>query len=141
MFVQRMFALLLLIGTGLLMVVPAGAQSASASPDQQQNRQLAVDIVRIINTAEQYYRTQHDRFATIDELRKSGAFPKSDTNSQAAQALAAAVGPDVGGFYLRLFTAPNGSQYVLSLHDQKDRAMWSVFSNEKGLIYTGTVIQ
>lgn len=140
MLVQRIFVLLLLMGAGLL-TVPAGAQNVSATPDQQQNRQLAVDIVRIINTAEQYYRTQHDRFATLDELRKSGAFPKSENNSQAAQALAAGVGPDIGGFYLRLFTASDGSQYVLSLHDQKDRAMWSVFSNEKGLIYTGTVIQ
>lgn len=133
------FLVLALIAALLPAIV--SAQNAPPTSDQQQNRQLAVDIVRIINTAEQYYRTQHDRFATIDELRKSGAFPKSESNSQAAQALAAAVGPDIGGFYLRLFTSPDGSQYVLSLHDQKDQAMWSVFSNEKGLIYTGTVTQ
>lgn len=136
MLVLRLFVLL-----AIAIAVPALAQNVSPPTSQQQSRQLAVDIVRIINTAEQYYRTQHDRFATLEELRRTGAFPKSENNSQAAQALAAAVGPDVGGFYLRLFTSVDGSQYVLSLEDQKDPAMWSVFSNEKGLIYTGSVIQ
>lgn len=134
------FPIVIIICVALLPAI-VSAQNAPAAPEQQQNRQLAVDIVRIINAAELYYRTQHNRFATIDELRKSGAFPKSDNNSQAAKALAAAVGPDIGGFYLRLFTSPDGSQYALSLHDEKDQSLWSVFSNEKMLIYTGAVIQ
>ncbi len=140
MFVLRSFTVVLAVLMTLVSAA-ASAQNTPAVPFQQKNRQLAVDIVRIINTAESYYRTQHNRYATIDELRKSGAFPKSNTNSKAAQALAAAVGPDIGGFYLRLYTAPDGSQYLLSLRDEKDDAMWSVFSTERGLIYTGTVIQ
>jgi type II secretory pathway pseudopilin PulG len=114
---------------------------APAAQDQQQARQLAVDIVRILNTAEQFYRTQHNRYATFDELRKSGAFPKAEKQSEAAAALAAAVGPDVGGLILRLFTSHDGSQYNLSVDDEKNQGLWAVFSNEKGLIYNGTVMR
>lgn len=126
----------------LLLCTPAVvAQSAPPTPEQQQKRKLAVNIVRAINTAELNYRMKHNRFATIEELRAAGAFPKADNNSPAMAALAAFVGPDIGGFYLRLFVAPGGSQFNLSLHDERDKSLWSGFSDDKLLIYTGTVIQ
>lgn len=141
-FIQPMALCLLVIA--VIMLVAARAQKAQPqSPNRPLTpREKAIEVVRVINTAEYDYRNDHNRFGTWDEVYASGVVTNLEQTWPRMKDLSIASGPEViPGFRLTLLVAEEGAAYSLSLHEMQSHGCGlSVFSDQSGLIYQGTVI-
>lgn len=108
----------------------------------RESRLIGVSVVRLINTAEQDYMVAHGRFATWDELNRSGAVSAARKRSPEPKGLALSTGPEVvPGWMLAIVVSHDGKNYQLSLRNVGDReCRFSLFSDPSGLIYQGSVI-
>lgn len=124
---------------GGMAIAVRGQNSNPVGPAEQVQ---AVNLVRVINTAEYSYRKDHARFGAWEELYNSGAV--SDAQKRSAQwgDITISAGPDViASHRLGLFVSPDGTAYSVSLHDTQSGACgFSVFSDESGLIYQGSAL-
>jgi hypothetical protein len=103
-----------------------------------ESRQTGVNVVRLINTAEVYYKQAHGSYATWDELFSSGEISKREKPGTKFQGLKLSAGPEVTpGWILNLVTAASGEGYELSLRNSPDACGFSFFSDERGIIYQG----
>lgn len=113
----------------------------SLTETTRDSRQVGVTVVRLINTAEMNYKRAHGSYATWDELFRSGAISEREKQGTMFQGLKLSAGPEVTpGWVLNLVTAVGGQQYELSLRNSPDACGFSFFSDERGVIYQGGVI-
>src|SRR5262249_13804038 len=121
------------------------SQSENLPP--QQDRFIAVGAVRTINTAEvaYFYTPNNDaqrrnRYATWSELYSSGVFDEMKRSAPEVHSLFTADG--IQGYNLALIVSPDGQYYELALHDAKpESGRFSVFTDQSGLIYTGSPLR
>ena len=144
----------IVIGLLLLLV---GISARLLAQDQktpgQEERAKAVNVVRLINTAELWYnrgtktKTEtieaHDRYASWDELNNSGALKTVQGQWTMVQDLQVSASPEVmPGYRLDLLVSADGKSYSLALHDTKDGdGLFSVFSDQSGIIFLGSSLQ
>jgi hypothetical protein len=121
---------------------PQKPQSRSSNSATLTSREKAIEVVRVINTAEYDYRTDHGRFGSWNEVYASGAVTNLEQNWPKMNDLSIASGSEViPGFRLTLLVAEDGAAYSLSLHEMQGHGCGlSVFSDQSGLIYQGTII-
>jgi hypothetical protein len=113
-----------------------------------QQRSMAVNIVRAINAAEANYKKNHAVYATWSTLTSAGDFNSSGTkwSSEEFPTVAHAMygpGPEiVPGWKLRLNLSKEGTAYDVLLEDVSDpKCGFAVFSDERGRIRQGTVVE
>ncbi len=107
----------------------------------------AITIVRTINTAEAGYRfsktndgAPRNHYANWSELYVSGILNEMKRSTPEFSPLITAAG--LQGYKLALIVSPDGQSYQLALHDAKpENALFSVFSDQGGIIYTGSPLQ
>jgi hypothetical protein len=136
-------------GLGLLCVAVILLAAARAQAPQQERapqpltpREKAIEAVRIINTAEYNFRKDHNRFGSWNEVYASGAVAALEHTWPNMEELSFSWNSEViPGFRLTLLVAQDGDAYSLSLHEMQGHGCGiSVFSDQSGLIYEGTVI-
>ncbi|HKV27959.1 MAG TPA: hypothetical protein VJN90_06775 [Candidatus Acidoferrales bacterium] len=104
-------------------------------------RAIGVDVVRLINTAEAEYKHAHGGYATWPELYRSGVIAKHQKAWPQFSNLGLSEGPEVvPGWTLAMITSADNQSYELSLRNLHDRCQFSLFSDQRELIYRGVVI-
>ena len=122
---------------------PSGSQNLPSHDEQF----TAIAIVRTINTAEVSYRfsktndgAPRNHYADWSELYASGILNEMKGSTPEVSSLITAAG--LQGYKLALIVSPDGQSYQLALHDAKpENALFSVFSDQGGIIYTGSPLQ
>ena len=139
---------LILVLAGTLAVLTAQDQASPARDE----RARAVNAVRLINTAERTYFLgtksksdaieAHNRYASWDELYKSGAIKVVQGEWAAVKGLDLSAGPEtMPGYHLDVIVSEDGKSYSIALHDNKPGdGHFAVFSDQNGLIFTGAPI-
>ena len=130
-----------LLVVGLFLVARAQNLRPAAQPDDR-DRARAVDVIRIINRAEYDYRRDHGSFAVWPELYASGAIAEVQKEVSQWTALPITTGSQViPGYFLNLLVSRDAALYSVSLREAgSNDCGFSIFSDESGLIYQGTVI-
>jgi hypothetical protein len=133
----------------LLLAGIGAALRAQNQPANQDERAKAIGVVRLINTAEYAYNKgttkdaadAHGRYASWDELNQSGIL-KTVEDRFHMMAIPVSSGPEViPGHRLDLIVSSDGQSYSLALHNMADGdGLWSVFSDQNGIIFTGSPI-
>ena len=140
---------------GLLFAMTLAAGSAQAQqclhgPDeiaaQKERKQLALGVVRFINTAQMVYYAKFSRFATWSELATSpildearAACGPNSLSVKASRVMSFSAESEIlPGFEFRLAT--NGETYWLLLRDKTDPCLFSLYSDQEGVIYYGQPI-
>ena len=113
-------------------------------PMQQERRVLALNSVRVLNTAQSRHVAQIGRYAAFPELATSQSllqFRDSATRFGVAfRQMSLVPGTDVvPGFSLRMLT--DGSSYLLSVRDQTDPCGFAYSSDEGGIIRQARSLQ
>jgi hypothetical protein len=105
-------------------------------------REKAIEVVRVINAAEYDYCTDHNHFGSWKEVYASGAVSNLLQTWPKIRDLSIATSSEViPGFRLTLLIADDGAAYSVSLHEMQSHGCGlSVFSDQSGLIYEGTVV-
>jgi hypothetical protein len=113
---------------------------------QKERKQLALGAVRFINTLEMAHHTKTGKFATWRELAASpfleevrGWYDPNGAGMKAIKALNFSAESEIlPGFEFRLAT--NGETYSLLLRDKTDPCLFSLYSDQVGVIYYGQPI-
>jgi hypothetical protein len=128
----------------LILLVAARAHAPQSQPLNRAltPREKAIEVVRVINAAEYDYRTDHDRFGSWNEVYASGVVTNLEQTWPKMKDLSIAPGPEViPGFRLTLLVAEDATAYSVSLHEMQSHGCGlSVFSDQSGLIYQGTIV-
>lgn len=99
------------------------------------SRTIGIEVVRNIETAEVEHRAWHGAFADWTELYRS------PDEEKRWQRLHVSAGPEVvPGWTLSLVAAADGKSFELSLRNLTDPCAFSFFSDQRGIIYQGGVI-
>lgn len=134
----------------LLSGIGAKVLAQGQESPRHEERAKAVALVRVINTAEAWYKQgtktkngavdSHGRYASWEELNNSGTLQL--VQSAMMQQLEISAGPEVmQGYHLDLLVSADGQSYSLALHDtRKGDGLFSVFSDQNGLIFVGSPI-
>jgi hypothetical protein len=110
----------LLLGTaGLSSQDDRCLHGASETADQAVRRRMALDFARQVNSAEAALRTQERRFGSYADLPDLPEAPQ--------------------GFQAPLVS--NGTMYMFAVKDTTDPCYFVLFSDQSGVIYTGTAIR
>jgi hypothetical protein len=127
----------------LLLVSVGRVRSQQSDPAAKAGRTTAVNLVRLINTAEVEPQSQLGRYVSFAELVRSGAlkraaqhFPQLDFDRMNLQSERDVL----PGWELRLVVAGDGHSYKLSLIEREGRCRLGFFSDEVGIIYHGKAI-
>lgn len=133
---------LALLVVGLTLVVRAQNARPGGPAGQVLDHARVVDVVRIINTAEYEYRRDHGSFAVWPDLYTSGAVEGVQKEVDQWAALPISAGSQViPGYMMSLLVSRDAGSYSVSLHEAGGNDCgFSVFSDESGLIYEGTVV-
>ena len=135
---RRLITLVTLV---LCFVVWAKAAPPEAQKSQKRN---AVQLTRVLNTAEMQYKGEKGRFGSFAELAGGGYLNKSDVTRRIWPSdfnSADAVHP-IPGVTCKLTLSAEGKSYQLSVISDADPAsQWAFFSDERGLIYEGQPMQ
>ncbi|MHB8541842.1 MAG: tRNA (N6-threonylcarbamoyladenosine(37)-N6)-methyltransferase TrmO [Candidatus Acidiferrales bacterium] len=122
-------------------VAPRNRMAEMALIAPNDSRMTGVNAVRLINTAQAGYKHAHGRYATWDELYRSGIMANDRKRSPQFSGLQLAGGPEVvEGWTLAMIVAADGQSYELSLRNLQDKCQFSFFSDQRGLIFQGKVI-
>jgi hypothetical protein len=126
----------------VILLVAARAQKPQALNQPEIDRERTVEVVRVINAAEYDYRTDHGRFGSWHEVYAAGDVTNLLQTWPKIRDLSIAPGTEViPGYRLTLLVADEGMAYSISLHDMRTHGCGlSVFSDQSGLIYQGTII-
>lgn len=133
----------------LLPGLASGQKPSYGLPDRQnQQRSMAVNIVKAINAAEANYKKNHGVYVTWSALFSAGDFTSAGTkwSSEEFPTVAHAMygpGPEiVPGWKLRLNLSKDGAAYDLLLEDLSDpKCGFAIFSDDRGRIRQGTVVE
>jgi hypothetical protein len=133
---------LVVLVVGIAVVVRAQSVRVGAPAAEALGHAQVVDVVRTINTAEYEYRRDHGSFAVWPDLYTSGTVEKVQKEVDQWAALPIAAGSQViPGYMMNLLVSRDAGSYSVSLHEAgSNDCGFSVFSDESGLIYEGTVI-
>ena len=122
-------------------VAPRNRMAGMALIAPNNSRMTGVNTVRLINTAQAEYKHAHGRYATWDELYRSGILANDRKRSPQLSGLQLSAGPEVvEGWTLAMIVAADGQSYELSLRNLQDKCQFSFFSDQRGLIFQGKVI-
>jgi hypothetical protein len=120
------------------------------SPSEEE-RGKAVNVVRLINTAELWYSNgtkkdesdAHGSYASWEELYKSGLLKTVQDKWPMVKDLKVSASPELmPGYQLDLLVSANGKSYSVALHDKRDGdGLFSVFSDQNGIIFLGSPLQ
>lgn len=131
--------LVLLTGSALIADTPIGAK--------QDKKILAVNFVRLVNTAEMSYRHEQGKYATFADLVKSSELQKVATRFQTfapvyQQMNSQSASEPIAGLLFGLVVAADGANYKLSIREKQEKphCSFAFFSDESGLIFEGRVI-
>lgn len=126
----------------VILLVVARAQKPQPPNQAEIDRERGIEVVRVINAAEYDYRTDHGRFGTWNEVYVAGDVSNLLQTWPKIRSLSIAPGVEViPGYRLTLLVADEGMAYSVSLHDMKTHGCGlSVFSDQSGRIYEGTII-
>ena len=119
-----------------------GQDAATASSDAESAKHnLAIKVLRVINTAELAYRTNHGFYAPWEDLASSEEFTNLGTTLPAGNQAQLAdahfsKGPEIlPGWSLRLDVTDGGEGYDLLLEDTTDKTCgYAAVTDERGLI-------
>jgi hypothetical protein len=144
------------IGVGLFLLL-VGISAKLLAQEQKspshEERFKAVNLVRLINTAEAWYESgtnteagviqAHGRFASWDELNSSGVLKTVQGQMTMAKNLQLSATPEVmQGYRLDLLVSADGKSYSLALHDTREGdGLFSLFSDQNGIIFLGSPLQ
>jgi hypothetical protein len=101
-----------------------------APGDAAQNgrRQAMIEIVRQVNVSEIEEQTANGRFAELKALAKSTGFRAMGIQLPAMTEL-------------QVYADPEGKHFVVRLKDTKDACLFTIFSDETGIVYAGQTAQ
>jgi len=135
----------------LLVGISAKLRAQDQKAPNHEERARAVNVVRLINTAEQWYNggtkkdatDAHGRYASWDELFRSGILKTVEDQWAMVKDLQVSASPEVmPGYRLDLLVSVDGKSYSVALHDTKDGdGLFSVFSDQNGIIFIGSPLQ
>jgi len=115
---------------------------------ENQQRSMAVNIVKAINAAEASYKKSHGVYASWSTLVSAGDFSSAGTKwaSEEFPTVAHAMygpGPEiVPGWRLRLNLSKDAGAYDLLLEDLHDsKCGYAVFSDDRGRVRQGRVVE
>lgn len=112
-----------------------GLARPQAVETSRDSRMIGIEVVRNIETAEIEHRGWHGAFADWTELYRS------PDEEKRWQRLHVSAGPEViPGWKLSLVAAADGKSFNLSLRNVTDPCGFSFFSDQRGVIYQGGVI-
>lgn len=123
--------------------LPQGCKHGENETAQEKARKVdAVNVLRLLNTAElTYFQTNH-RYAILFALASSDALKTTEAAQSfggVVQKISLCKGKEVlPGFDLQLTSG--GDSYTVAIHDTTDPCRLSFFSDESGLIYQGQPI-
>ena len=130
-----------------IVVVAARAQNPQAPNQEQIDRQRAVDFVRAINTAEYQFRNEQGRFGSWNEISQRVWKISAKRRAENPEAFAATpdeqAGAEPHSSNLEVIASADGMKYSVALTDSDTRTQgcgFSLFSDQSGLVYQGTVI-
>jgi len=135
----------------LLVGISAKLLAQDQKSPSHEERARAVNLVRLINTAEQRYNggtgkgatDAHGRYASWDELFKSGILKTVQDQWAMVKDLQVSASAEVmQGYHLDLLVSADGKSYSVALHDTREGdGLFSVFSDQNGLIFLGSPLQ
>jgi hypothetical protein len=137
--------------TLLFIAASAVLRAQDQKSASQEERTKAVNFVRLVNTAELRYKTgtnqgandAHGRYASWEELYESGVLKAVQAQWALVKGIQFSRGPEaIPGHRLDLLVSSDGALYSLALHDTKEGdSLFSVFSDQSGLIFLGSPLQ
>jgi hypothetical protein len=139
---MRISQLQIVGGVALLLVaLSVGLRAQGQTSPSHEERLKVINLVRAINTAEVRYtmgtgkdaNDGHGHFASWTELYDSGLL----------KGLQLSPGPEIiPGYRLDLLVSTDGNSFMVALHDTKEGdGLFSVFSDQTGIIYLGAPLQ
>lgn len=147
---RRPFGLFLCLTLLLAVICQTGTKSASANTEEDEHlrRTLAVNLLRSISTAEHQYHAKHGNFAdwtalvgTSEYANAVEVYSRNPKYAALRNTQKAAFPQVLENWDLRLNVGADGQTYDLTMSDTLDRTCrFSIFSNEKGLIWQGRTI-
>jgi len=123
--------LLFLIGVGMLW---ASAQDTSTLSLDQQRK--AIEVVRVLNTAEAQFFDKGSHYGSLDDLRSSGALKESQSMLSSSIEMPSN-GQPLTDFSVQLSTSVDKNHYQISITRSAKPFLIGFFSDERGLIYEG----
>ena len=135
----------------LLVGISAKLRAKDEKSPSQEERAKAVNVVRLINTAEMSYSMgtkkdatdAHGHYASWAELYRSGVLKAVQDKWAMFKDLQVSASPELmPGFHLDLLVSADGKSYSIALHDTKDGdGLFTVFSDRNGIIFLGSPLQ
>jgi hypothetical protein len=138
-------AFLILIVPSLMALGNSRQASVARGPDYPELK-LAVDLVRVINTAQMTYRDQSaGMFAAWNDLSRSQGFGNAIDNFAHGDPKLKDVKLDdpsdiMPGWRLRLTVAPDKKSYIVFLERTSDQKRYAFVSDEEGVIWQATAL-
>jgi hypothetical protein len=125
-------------------VVLFGAQKVSSVSPAEQLR--AVNLARLINTAEMEFRAKTGKFGIWNQLLDSGVLEsvkaRTDRTLHLGNVTLARKSEVVSNLNVRLSLGTDGLSYDLTIKDLADQDCdFSIFSNEDGIVYHAKQIE
>lgn len=125
------------------------ARTQEQEVPSHEERAKAINVVRMLNTAEVTYSSKQAqagnpaRFVSWEELYQSGILKPMQERWGALKEIQLSDGPEIiPGYHLDLLVAADGQSYSIALHDKKEGdRLFSVFSDQTGIIYLGAPLQ
>ena len=117
-----------------VVILVTGAVAVSAQPSADNDRRAAIVLMRAINTAEHAVKSRDGKFVHLAELLEHRAMGGVRPNITIGGGVVTHLGATV-----RLALSSDGSQYQVSVVPG-ETCGWAAFSDERGLIYTGKVL-
>ena len=124
----------------LVASVVFGQQSASpAQPPDFEQKKTAVNLLRLINTAEMNYRSEKGRFANFQQLVEANLLSPQSTHIRIAMWPTgfnpANLKEPISGLALTLSPSVDGESYqVAVLTTKQNTELWGFYSTQDGLI-------
>ena len=109
-----------------------GVAATQPSPDDQ--RRASITLMRAINTAEHAVKTRAGKFVPLAELLEHPAMGRVKADISVNGAVATYQGATI-----RVALSTDATQYQVAVVPG-ETCGWAAFSDERGLIYTGKVL-
>ena len=123
-----------MIRTIALVIVVTTGVTVSTQPSSDDERRAAITLMRAINTAEAAINSRNGQYVHLTELLEHPAMGRVKPNIAVSGGVATHQGATI-----RLALSSDGKQYQVSVVPA-DTCGWAAFSDERGLIYTGKVL-
>ena len=146
-------ACLLAVSIHVLRATGQTVTATSPSADSSDPAMMAVNIIRVINTAEVSCRSkngkidENEKFLSWDQLLIAPCFKQVQTQFSGKRfsnvnELSLSPGPEiVPGIEIRLVVSPEGKHYNLWMGQKREvNCGFAFFSDERGVIYEGRAI-